>query len=168
MCSQSIKINLTQLLLSTADGSRFNRQHYKVLCPFKSESKYYKSTDFCYLSWTSKGVILTNKNKSQIRINEIVNTLKTMDNHFGKKKFRSGNIPFTMFGPFDQKQNVLFKDSTDGLKTKFEFMKVSNFQRNVENYLEQLANSQQQCSASSSIHKSYSLIAVLFFMFIVC
>jgi Transferrin len=142
----------------TAEGSRYKRDHYKVLCPFKSDNKYSKALETCYLSWTSKGVLFTNKNKNQIRINEIINTLKTMDSHFGKKKFRSGNIPFTMFGTFDQKQNVLFKDSTDEFKTKFEFLKVSSFQRNIENYLDNLASSNQQCSHSSSIHKSIVLL----------
>lgn len=105
---------------------------------------------------------MTSKNRTQIRINEIINTLKTMDNHFGKKKFRSGNIPFTMFGPFDQKPNILFKDNTDSLKTNYELMKVSNFPRNLESYLENLVN--QQCNESSSVHKSliYVISTVLF------
>lgn len=146
----------------TADSFQFNRQHYKVLCHFNNDDKYIKNTDNCYLSWTSKGVLMTSQNKTQIRINEIINTLKTMDNHFGKKKFRSGNIPFTMFGPFDQKTNVLFKDNTDSLKTTYELMKVSNFPRNLESFLENLVN--QQCNDSSSVHQSivYVISTVLF------
>jgi hypothetical protein len=115
----------------------------------------------CHLSWTSNGVLMTGKHKSQIRINEIINTLKTMDYHFGKKKFRSGNIPFTMFGEFDQKKNILFKDKTDLLKTKYELMKVTNFPRNIENYLEYLLNNFQQCTNSSSTLKSLYTIATV-------
>lgn len=88
-----------------------------------------------------------------------------MDYHFGKKKFRSGNIPFTMFGPFDQKPNVLFRDKTDLLKTKYELMKVTYFPRNIENYLEYLIGNNQQCkNSSTTLHKSaiYTLITVLF------
>lgn len=101
-----------------------------------------------------------------MRINEIINTLKTMDNHFGKKKFRSGNIPFTMFGPFDQKENVLFRDSTDGLKTKFELMKVTNFQRNLENYVVDLLSSHELCNKSSSTSKS--VIYLMSAVFLMC
>jgi hypothetical protein len=115
-----------------------------------------KNSDTCHLSWTPNGALLTSKTKSPIRINEIINTLKTMDYHFGKKKFRSGNIPFTMFGPFDQKSNVLFHDKTDLLKTKYELTKVMNFPRSLESHIEHLLNTRQQCthSSSSSIHMS--------------
>lgn len=123
-----------------------------MLCPFE-KSPYVKGSDTCYLSWTSKGVLLTNQNKTQIRVNEIVNTLKTMDKHFGKQeKFRSGNIPFTMFGPFDQKSNVLFKDATDNLKTKFEFKSVSNFERNLESFYDDVFEGNQHCSATQLSH----------------
>ena len=101
-----------------------------------------------------------------MRVNEIINTLKTMDYHFGKRNFRSGNIPFTMFGQFDQKQNVLFHSKTDKLKTKYELQKVANFPRNIENYLEYLLNSKQRCfNQSSSIHNSviYVISIVLTF-----
>lgn len=136
-----------------------NQKQFRVLCPFTRKSRYMKGSDTCYLSWTSKGVLLTHRNKSPIRINEIVNTLKTMDNHFGKEKFRSGNIPFTMFGPFDQKSNILFRDNTDGLKTKYEFMKISNFERNLEGFYD--STNQQYCNGSKS-HKPFFTCLVIF------
>ena len=126
---------------------------FKLLCP-----PYDKQSNSCHLSWTSKGVLLTSKNKSQIRINEIVNTLKTMDNHFGKQKFRSGNIPFTLFGPFDQKSNVLFKDATDGLKTNYEFNKIKVFKRNLEEHIDNVLQSDQLCNYSSHLKISKVLI----------
>lgn len=138
---------------------------FKVLCPYKVKSNYVKGSDICHLSWTSRGVLLTGRNKTQIRVNEIVNALKTMDNHFGKRKFRSGNIPFTMFGPFDQKTNVLFKDSTDGLKTKYEFTKISNFERNLEGHLDSVLDKTQYCNSSNNLNPSklfvYSLFTLL-------
>lgn len=104
---------------------------------------------------------MTSNNKSQLRINEIVNTLKTMDNHFGKQKFRSGNIPFTLFGPFDQKSNVLFKDSTDGLKTKYEFNKIQVFGKNLEDLIDNILQNDRLCSASNQPHAS-KITATLF------
>lgn len=135
-----------------------NQKQFRVLCPFTKKNKYIKGSDTCYLSWTSKGVLLTNRNKTQIRMNEIVNALKTMDNHFGKEKFRSGNIPFTMFGPFDQKSNVLFKDATDGLKTKYEILHISKFERNLESFVD--TATQQYCSHSQS-HQSSALVCLM-------
>lgn len=81
-----------------------------------------------------------------------------MDNHFGKQKYRSGNIPFTMFGPFDQKANILFKDATDSLKTKYEFTRITNFERNLENYFDSLLQSEPLCSFSYSMRTSKVLI----------
>jgi hypothetical protein len=143
---------------------QYKSKDFKVLCPFKNENKYVKNPYICYLSWTSKGVLLTNKNKSQMRINEIVNSLKAMDNHFGKQKFRSGNIPFTLFGPFDQKSNVLFKDSTDGLKTKYEMSKAT-FERGLENYFDSLKENYQYCESSSSGQKISIISFVISLLF---
>lgn len=82
-----------------------------------------------------------------------------MDNHFGKQKFRSGNIPFTLFGPFDQKTDVLFKDSTDSLKTKFEFTRTIKIERNLEEYFDGVLVTEKYCSSSPSLHiSSQSLV----------
>lgn len=84
-----------------------------------------------------------------------------MDNHFGKQKFKSGNIPFTMFGPFDQKMNVLFKDSTDSLKTKYELSKISNFERSLESfYDERLRDDRPYCSNAYSSMGSSTLVVL--------
>jgi hypothetical protein len=91
-----------------------------------------------------------NRAKAQLRINEIINSLKSMDIHFGKYKFKSGNIPFTLFGPFDQKTNVLFKDATDEFKTNYE-MQATTFDRNLEVFYSELNAKPQYCSGSYSI-----------------
>jgi len=142
-------MNLETYKNLTGKGSHNDPKLFKLLCPPNG-----KKSDNCHLSWTSKGVLLTSNNKSQLRINEIVNTLKTMDNHFGKQKFRSGNIPFTLFGPFDQKSNVLFKDSTDGLKTKYEFNKIQVFGKNLEDHIDNILQNDRLCSASSQPYAS--------------
>lgn len=65
-----------------------------------------------------------------------------------------------MFGPFDQKTNVLFNDATDMLKTKFEFMKISNLERNLESHLESVMQESQMCSYARSLHKpSFTIFA---------
>lgn len=120
-----------------------------------------RSTDTCYLSWTSKGTLLINRRKDQLRKNEIVNTLKSMDIHFGKFKFRSGNIPFTLFGKFDDKTDVLFKDATDNFKTDFEIRNMTKFDGNVEEFYDDiLKQPPPQCSMGSNFCSLNSMILI--------
>jgi hypothetical protein len=127
--------------------------------------KYKRSSEVCYLSWTSKGTLLINKEKSQLRRNEIITSLKSMDYYFGKYRFRSGNIPFTLFGPFDQKTDVLFKDSTDGFKTEYEIVNHAKFDRSIETFYSQIFNENpEQCSSARSplgVHFIYLLTAAI-------
>lgn len=73
-----------------------------------------------------------------------------MDQHFGKFKFRSGNIPFTIFGPFDQKTDVLFKDTTDSFKTSYEIANNTKFERNIESFYTTLLNDNSQYCSNSA------------------
>lgn len=142
-----------------SDGSE---SKYHLLCPF--EQKLPMKSHPCYLSWTAKGNMLIGNDKTDLRKNEIVNTLKSMDNYFGKHIFRTGNIPFTMFGPFDQKNNILFKDSTDSLKTKFEIFHGSKFDRNLETIYEHVLKNEKQCkSLAKSMSNSKVLLSFMIF-----
>lgn len=82
-----------------------------------------------------------------------------MDYNFGKHKFRSGNIPFTMFGPFDKKKNVLFQDVTDGFRTPKEIKNYVKFDKSLEKFYSKLQSDDlQYCSHASSLFKfNYSL-----------
>ncbi|KAG5680182.1 hypothetical protein PVAND_009707 [Polypedilum vanderplanki] len=128
-------------------------ENLRVICPGSFETKKYKrSSDICYLSWTSKGTLLINKSKTQLRRNEIISSLKSMDHYFGKYRFRAGDIPFTLFGPFDQKEDVLFRDSTDGFKTEYEIINYSKFDRSIESFYNKLLNDDShQCSSANSV-----------------
>ncbi|KAL7037648.1 hypothetical protein ACKWTF_009312 [Chironomus riparius] len=144
-------------------------QKYRVICGanFKRTEIYHKSSDICYLSWTSKGTLLTSKTKDELRKNEFINTLKSMDYNFGKHKFRSGNIPFTMFGPFDKKENVLFKDATDGFRTPKEIKNYVKFDKNLEKFYSKLQSDDlKYCSHASSLFKfNYTLAFLMFIIF---
>lgn len=84
-----------------------------------------------------------------------------MDIHFGKFKFRSGNIPFTLFGKFDDKTDVLFKDSTDNFKTDFEIRNMTKFERNVEEFYDGiLKNPLPQCSMGNNFSSLNSMILI--------
>lgn len=90
-----------------------------------------------------------------------------MNIHFGKQKYRSGNIPFTMFGPFDMKNDILFKDATDDFKTKLEVLQHMRFDNNLEKfYANYLNDDLQHCKSSSSIVKSNFLLFSMLMFFI--
>lgn len=140
---------------------------YRAICPFPDNESSHV-TDLCYLSFTSRGVIMTNRNKTQTRINEIVNSLKTMDSHFGKRIFRSGNIPFTLFGLYDRQHDVLFRDSTDSLATKLEIVKKRPYDRNLEDHIEELVKNYDalNCRSVAAIFQVNSLILVITISFL--
>lgn len=138
---------------------------YRVICPFTDDSSSH-ITDLCYLSYTSRGVFLTNRNKTQTRINEIINTLKTMDAHFGKRNFRSGNIPFTLFGPFDRQHNVLFRDASDSFATKFDVGQKRTHDRNLEDHIDELIKNYEtvKCRSAAVISQRFSIINTILLM----
>ncbi len=89
-----------------------------------------------------------------------------MDAHFGKYKFKSGNIPFTLFGTFDDKTNVLFKDTTDSLKTEFEIVHKSKFERNSEEFYKKIRfQDPVECSLGNNLRK-FNFLILSFLVFI--
>ncbi|XP_055920328.1 transferrin [Eupeodes corollae] len=90
-----------------------DRKAFKVLCPFGPNEKKSKF-EYCYLHWTPRGNIMVH-NATVTRRNEIYNSFREMDRLFGKF-YKSQTTPFTMFGPFDKRNNVMFRDKTDGLR----------------------------------------------------
>lgn len=137
---------------------------YRVICPFAGDSSSRIISELCYLSFTSRGILLTNKNKTQTRINEIVNTFKTMDALFGKRNFRSGNIPFTLFGLFDRQHDVLFRDTTDSFATKFEISQKRPNDRNLEYHIDELVKNYEtlKCQSGAIISSRFSIINLFF------
>lgn len=135
---------------------------YRVICPFQDDRSSYVS-DLCYLSFTSRGVIMTGRNKTKTRIDEIVNTLKSMDMHFGKRTFRSGNIPFTLYGQFDRQRDVIFRDSTDSLATKFEIVKKRPYDLNLEDHIADLVRNEEKlnCQSNATFYRANSFVISL-------
>lgn len=88
-----------------------------------------------------------------------------MDVHFGKYKFKSGNIPFTLFGKFDDKTDVLFKDSTDNLITNYEIFHKAKFEKNLEEFHDRLQRNPPVCSLGNYLNRLsliFLCVSVLF------
>ncbi|XP_055715738.1 transferrin [Phlebotomus papatasi] len=96
----------------------FKASEYKLLCPFGNTKK----IPTCYLHWTAPGHLMIHNSTNLMRRNEIYNSLRDMDRLFGKT-FSTKTQTFTLFGPFDKKNDVLFKDATDGLRGSVDILK---------------------------------------------
>ncbi|XP_055300264.1 transferrin-like [Sitodiplosis mosellana] len=92
---------------------------YKLICPFGRNAK---PDEYCYLHWASRGYIMISNQTKTLRQNEIYNTLRDMDRLFGKY-YESHILPFSMYGPFDRKNDVMFHDRTEALRSIVEMEK---------------------------------------------
>lgn len=117
--------NYTEKTLQNVHLMRTDPKQFKLLChhPVARENK----EGFCYLHWTTRGHLMIRNGTDVMRRNEIYNSLRDMDRLFGKKQqFKTQT--FTLYGPYDKKNNILFRDQSDGLlgvvdihKDKFEW-----------------------------------------------
>lgn len=122
-------------------------EEFKLICPFGRQKRSSDSASLCYLNWTPRGHLMINNQTTLVRRNEIYNSLRDMDRLFGKN-YESHTIPFTMFGPFDKKNNVMFHDQTDSLRGIVELEKDPT-PRLMETMYSTFA-SQQYCSPNSA------------------
>lgn len=136
---------------------KLTNNQFRLLCPFKNTAKK-SEKDSCYLNWTPRGNIMIHKNTNPLRKGEILNSLKTMDKLFGKH-YKAHTIPFTLFGPFDKKNNVIFRDSTDSLKSKNDLSKVK-LERNLEEIYESMSMEVCIDNSSSNIKSSFVVLIV--------
>lgn len=120
-------------------------QQVRLLCPFGLRSQRQQEQEPCYLHWTPRGHMMVNANIGQQRRNEIYNSLREMDKLFGKQ-YQTHTIPFTMFGPFDRRNNVMFRDDTEGLRSLGELQR-DRWARHAEPAIEMYVNASRQAQA---------------------
>lgn len=134
----------------------------RLLCPYGQRAKH--ENENCYLHWTAHGHLMIHNSTQLTRTNEIYNSLRDMDQLFGKQ-YKSHTIPFSMFGPFDRKQNVIFRDTTDGLRGRIELEK-DKFPRLMEQSFTENAK-RQDTMGSAPIRVTMSLNMVLLVIILV-
>ncbi|EDW48101.1 transferrin isoform X1 [Drosophila sechellia] len=142
-----------------------NHKDFRVLCPYGGIEKR-SHFEYCYLHWTTRGHLMTH-NSSLTRRNEIYNSLRDMDQLFGRK-YKSETRPFTLYGIFDKRNNVLFRDDTDGLLGLQELHR-DNAKRVMEHIYDRYANTQyyrnfDESGATKSSHNLGKLLACLLFV----
>lgn len=124
----------------------------RLLCPYGQRVN--RENENCYLHWTTHGHLMIHNATQLTRTNEIYNSLRDMDQLFGKQ-YKSHTIPFSMFGPFDRKNNVIFRDTTDGLRGRIELEK-DKFPRLMEQSFTETAKCQETMN-SAQIRVTMSL-----------
>lgn len=117
----------------------------RLLCPFGLRANRQQAQEPCYLHWTPRGHFMVNANIGQQRRNEIYNSMREMDKLFGKQ-YQTHTIPFTMFGPFDRRNNVMFRDDTEGLRSLGELQR-DRWARNAEPAMVAYANASRRARA---------------------
>lgn len=105
-------------------SKKFKTKSVKLLCPYGRTSK--QHDEYCFLNWTPRGHLMINNQTETARRNEIYNSFRDMDRLFGKQ-YKSHTTPFTLFGEFDKKNNVMFRDNTEGLRGLAELQKEKLF-----------------------------------------
>lgn len=91
----------------------------KLICPFGRSGR---ANELCYVHWAPRGQLMINNETKVMRKNEIYNAFRDMDRLFGKH-YESHINPFSLFGQFDRRENVLFHDLTEGLRGIVELRK---------------------------------------------
>ncbi|XP_052871127.1 transferrin [Anopheles cruzii] len=96
-----------------------NAQDMTIFCPFNRPVKHHA---LCYLGWTAMGRIMVNNETVARREREIYNALKDIDKLFGRKNGYKAEA-FNLYGPFDGRNDVLFKDGTESLRSGQEMLR---------------------------------------------
>lgn len=136
---------------------KLSEEKIKLLCPY-GENRTGK--DPCYLHWAPRGHLMIHNETSLMRRNEIYNSLRDMDRLFGKQ-YKSQSAPFTLFGPFDKRSNVMFRDVTDGLRGITELVK-DKIPRNLEDtYLHFVHKKCQIAATGASSQPIVSFMSVV-------
>lgn len=163
--SSDVFNNFSMGLLDYPWAKRVNYKNYRLYCPYGKNEKSYKF-EYCHLHWTARGHIMVH-NSSVTRRNEIHNSLRDMDRLFGKD-YKTHTLPFTMFGPFDRKNNVIFHDNTENLKNAGDLSK-DTAPRLMESSFEKYSQEPKSIeTSSSSLNQPLGYLNVLLmFIFVV-
>ncbi|KAJ8921781.1 hypothetical protein NQ315_008407, partial [Exocentrus adspersus] len=95
---------------TTEDNSSkgVKKENFRILCESKTKP--------CHLSWAPIGQGMMRANGSDLWTKDTLDVFLQLDKLFGKK-FHSLTSPFTMFGKYDGKSDLLFHDATERLRS---------------------------------------------------
>ncbi|XP_073963720.1 transferrin-like [Choristoneura fumiferana] len=97
-----------------------------------------ESAKYCFISWSNIGHVFA-KNTSAMRVQEIINVFTKYDQLFGKH-FPFHTAMFSLYGPYNHQNNVIFDDNTKMLATRdiFKTHPYDKFPMNFESSLKSI------------------------------
>ncbi|KAK5650025.1 hypothetical protein RI129_001054 [Pyrocoelia pectoralis] len=138
---------------------RIDAKDYKILCDNSDES--------CHLSWAPPGQAMIRLNSSSLWIKDTLDVFLQMDNLFGKN-FKSLTTPFTLFGLFDGKPNVLFHDITNKLRDIPKLKNTDTMKKEYDDMLDKFGECVSGGSTPLTVTNNvyiFFIICVLLFKF---
>lgn len=149
--------NFTQGNINTKWSNKLRNMSMEVLCPFGKQKT--RLNSYCYLHWASRGLVMIHNETSIMRQKEIYNSLRDMDKLFGKA-LKPAVKPFTLYGPFDRKNNIIFQDATDGL-IGFTELNKTRYGRHLEHGYKMYHK--RSCQLTSTASSSSTQLGLLSF-----
>lgn len=149
-----------------------NLSHFKIYVSEERESfrNRYKLQDFkvvcansrnCHFSWAPLSYGMVRGNSTDLWLNDTLNIFLQLDELFGKSS-KEITSPFTLFGLFDGKPNVLFHDATSRLRNVPNARDSKKMSLPYEDLTEKLEN----CPASTGNYLGASIYIILVTSFV--
>lgn len=135
---------------------------YKLICPF-GRTTIGNPDQMCYLHWSTRGQLMINNQTKLIRRNEIYNSLRDMDRLFGRY-YESHILPFSLYGPYDRQNDILFHEKTEALRGLVELEK-DRMPRLLEPTYDRYKRATTLHSPNSSSNKQFN--SLLLFLIVV-
>ncbi|CAH0559126.1 unnamed protein product [Brassicogethes aeneus] len=145
------------LLKFLQDNKDYKLEDFKIVCG--------NSSNACHLGWSPVGYGMIRTNSSEVWKKDTLDVFLQLDELFGKN-FKSLTSPYTMYGKYDGKSDLLFQDETVRIRS----VPMARNTDTMSNEFESLIKSDTPCLASSQEMASPYLITIfvnllLFYVF---
>ncbi|KAJ8961422.1 hypothetical protein NQ318_014669 [Aromia moschata] len=120
-------------------GKELTTDDFPVVCKTKP----------CHLSWAPAGQGMVRVNSTDLWLKDTLDVFLRLDNLFGKY-YQSLTTPFTMFGKYDGKSDLLFNDATIKLRNVPTAKNTDTMKYSYDNFL----NTDKHCVVSSGFKAS--------------
>ncbi|KAG5884685.1 hypothetical protein JTB14_000382 [Gonioctena quinquepunctata] len=133
-------------------GSGLAMEDFQIICEGNSKT--------CHMSWAAAGEAMIRSNSSDLWVKDTLDVFLQLDRWFGKN-YKFITNPFTMFGQYDEKSNLLFHDVTQKLRN----LPIAKDTDTMPYFYNNTLNTDKLCtptSKSSSLSPTYFIVLVLF------
>ncbi|XP_065219202.1 transferrin-like isoform X2 [Planococcus citri] len=155
--------NLGKYLQNNTDLGATTDQ-FMPICPYENVSAYE-----CYLSWGSFGQVISRKNLSKEREEEIISAFTLLNSIFGDDDPSTRSSPvFRLFSHDPNEKNMLFQSAATRLERSEKFTKRGAFRWN-NSYEIKLKNTVSRCLSKNVVNKSvisFPVIEIYVFQFV--